>query len=261
MKGIAGKVAIVTGGASGLGAGLVRVFVQAGLKVVIADVLDQPAGRLVHELGQACLFHHTDLCSDADLQSLVDAAAGRFGGIDFLVNVACSYAEHGVHTDRAGWHAVFDVNLIGHVMLMQKALPWLRKSAAPSIVNFSSASGHIAQGGRWVYPATKAAIEQLTRSAALDLAQDGIRVNAVLPGMIGKPPEEYASEEAARRIAGLAERFSMFSRLQTPEEVGEAVLFLCSHHARFITGSCLAADGGYTALGPQGKEVHVPRRP
>jgi NAD(P)-dependent dehydrogenase (short-subunit alcohol dehydrogenase family) len=260
VEGLTGKVAVVTGGASGLGAGMVRSFVAAGLKVVVADLLERQGRLLADELGPACIFQRTDLRSDEDLDALLATAQQRFAGLDFLFNVACSYAEEGLQTSRSGWHQVFDINLFGHALLIQKALPYLVHSQAASIVNFSSASGHIAQMGRWVYPATKAAIEQMTRSAALELADQGIRVNAILPGLIGKPSHEYASEEAAQRIAGLADRFNMFSRLQTAEEVAEAALFLCSSHARFITGACLAVDGGYTALGPQGKERHVPRR-
>lgn len=261
VEGIAGKTAIVTGGASGLGAGLVRAFVRAGVNVAVADILEPQGEQLAAELGAGCLFRRTDLRSDADIDQLLAATQARFGRIDFLINLACSYAEQGLNSSRADWQAVFDINLFGHAMLIQKAVPFLEKSAGASVVNFSSASGHIAQMGRWVYPATKAAIEQMTRSAALELSARGIRVNALLPGMVGKRPEDYPSEEAATKSAAMAARSSMLARLQQPDEVAEAALFLCSSHARFVTGSCLKVDGGYTALGPMARELHVPSRP
>lgn len=260
MQGIDGKVAVVTGGARGLGAGLARSFVQAGARVVVADVQADLGQALQRELGSACEFLSTDLRSDEQIDRLLAGAQARFGGVDFLLNVACSYAEDGLRSSREDWRTVFDVNLFGHAMLIQKAVPLLQRSSSASVVNFSSTSGRIAQLGRWVYPATKAATEQMTRSAALELAPLGIRVNALLPGIIGKPPHEYASAEAAARIEGLAQRSNMLSRIQQPEEVAAAALFLCSTHARFMTGTCLVVDGGCTALGPLGKELHVPRR-
>jgi NAD(P)-dependent dehydrogenase (short-subunit alcohol dehydrogenase family) len=260
MLGINEKVAIVTGGASGLGAGIVRSMVAAGVCVVVADILGKEGALLENELGRNCLFHRTDLTVDSDLDSLLQKCVDRFGGVDFLVNVACSYIDKGVESQRREWHAGFDVNVIGHVMLLQRALPYLKKSSSPSVVNFTSASGHIAQAQRWVYPATKAAIEQVTRSAALDLAEFGIRVNSVLPGLTAKYEQNSAPAEAKRRIESLASRLHMIARPGAPQEVADAVLFLCSDHAKFMTGSCLTVDGGYTSLGPQGREVHVPSR-
>jgi NAD(P)-dependent dehydrogenase (short-subunit alcohol dehydrogenase family) len=260
VDGLNGKVAIVTGGASGLGATLCRAFAAAGTRVVIADIMQPQAQRLQEEIGPASAAVKTDLRSDEDIDRLVAATERQFGGLDFVVNLACSYAEAGVQSSRQQWQAVFDINLFGHALLIQKAVPLLKRSASASVVNFSSASGRIAQMSRWVYPATKAAIEQMTRSAALELAEHGIRVNSLIPGMIAKQPHEYASLEAAERIGALAARSNVLSRLQQPGEVAETVLFLCSSHARFMTGSTLVADGGYTTLGPLGRERHVPQR-
>jgi hypothetical protein len=257
VDGIAESVAIITGGASGLGAGFARRFVREGALVAIADVQEEAGRRLAADLGERALFVKTDITSDEQLDKLIERTQARFGRIDFLLNVACSYAEHGLRSSRAAWHAVFDINLFGHAVLMQKAVPYLSKSKGASVVNLSSASAHIAQMGRWVYPASKAAIEQMTRSAALELAQFGIRVNALLPGMVAKADQP---SDAAQSSADMAQRSNMMGRLQQADEAAEAALFLCSSHARFITGTCLVADGGYTALGPLGKEVHIPRR-
>jgi NAD(P)-dependent dehydrogenase (short-subunit alcohol dehydrogenase family) len=259
VDGIAGSVAIITGGASGLGAGLARRFVREGARVAVADVQDEAGRRLAAELGPNALFLQTDLRSDAQLDALLERTQAQFGRIDFIVNVACSYAEDGLRSSRQDWQSVFDINLFGHAVLIQKAVPYLSKGANASVVNLSSASGHIAQMGRWVYPASKAAIEQMTRSAALELAQFGIRVNALLPGMVAKADGQQPAELAAK-VSAMAQRSNMLGRPQEPDEVAEAALFLCSSHARFITGSCLVADGGYTALGPLGREMHIPKR-
>lgn len=258
MKGIRNRVAVVTGGASGIGAGLVRAFVAAGAKVAVADIQDDAAGEIERELGSQCAFVHADLRRDADIDRLVTFTADRFGGIDFLLNAAATYADRGLESDRAAWQNGFDTNLFGHVMLVRRALELLRRSPWPSVIYFTSESAHVALTGRWIYPATKAAIEQVTRSQALDLAPDRIRVNAVMPGWTEKPWHKSAPPEVKERYAVLADRLHVIGRLGTLEEVSDAVLFLCSEHAGFITGSCLRVDGGHSALGPQGKDKHLP---
>jgi NAD(P)-dependent dehydrogenase (short-subunit alcohol dehydrogenase family) len=143
-------------------------------------------------------------------------------------------------------------------MLVRRAHEHLRRSSWPSITYFSSESGHVGLTGRWIYPATTAAIEQVVRSQALDLATDRIRVNAVMPGWTEKPWHKTAPQEIKDRYADMSNRLHMIGRLGTLQEVADAVLFLCSEHAGFITGSCLRVDGGHSALGPQGKEKHLP---
>jgi NAD(P)-dependent dehydrogenase (short-subunit alcohol dehydrogenase family) len=260
MKGIEGKIAIITGGASGLASGLVRGFVAAGARVVIADILEKEGVALATELGPLCRYLRTDLRRDADIDALVDFTAAEFGGVDFLVNAACTYADEGLGSDRAAWHNGFDVNLIGHVMLLRRALPHLRRSAGPAVVNFTSESAQVGLAGRWVYPATKAAIEQVTRSEALDLAEYGIRVNAVLPGWTEKPWHKTAPQEIVDRYNEMAARLHVLGRMGRMDEVADAVLFLCSDHASFMTGSCLRVDGGHSALGPQARETWLPKQ-
>ena len=258
MNGIADRVAVVTGGASGIGVGLVRAFVAGGAKVVFADIQDPPAQALAHELGRTCAFVHADLRRDDDIDRLVAAAAERFGGIDFLINAAATYADQGLESDRAAWQNGFDTNVVGHIMLLRAALTYLRRSSAPSVVWFSSESAHVALTGRWIYPATKAAIEQVVRSQALDLAPDHIRVNAVMPGWTEKPWHKTAPPDVKEHYARMSDRLHIIGRMGTLPEVADAVLFLCSDHASFITGSCLKVDGGHSALGPQGKDKHSP---
>lgn len=258
MKGIAGRVAIVTGGSSGIGAGLARAFVAAGAWVMVADILEAEGRALAAELGGNCRFLRVDLREDTDIDALVATTVTEFGGIDFLINAAATYVENGGASDRRQWRNGFDVNLIGHVMLVQRAREHLKKSPAPSIVNFTSESAHVGLADRWVYPATKAAIEQVTRSEALDLAVDGIRVNSVMPGWTEKPWQKTAPQEVRDRYASWADRLHMLGRLGRLEEVADAVLFLCSEHASFMTGSCLRIDGGHSALGPQGRDRVLP---
>jgi NAD(P)-dependent dehydrogenase (short-subunit alcohol dehydrogenase family) len=258
MKGIAERVAIVTGGSSGIGAGLVRAFVAAGARVMIADILDKEGAALADELGSRCRFQRTDLRHDGDIDGLVTATVAAFGGIDFLINAAATYVENGAASDRAQWRNGFDINVIGHVMLAQRARDHLKLSPAPSIVNFTSESAHVGLAERWVYPATKAAIEQVTRSEALDLAVDGIRVNSVMPGWTEKPWQKTAPQEVKDRYASWADRLHMLGRLGRLDEVADAVLFLCSEHASFMTGSCLRVDGGHSAMGPQGRDRVLP---
>lgn len=256
MKGIENKVAIITGGAQGVGAGLVAAFAKAGAKIVAMDVQDELGAAVAKAAGANVRFRRTDIRKDEEVQALVDYTVKEFGGIDFLLNPACTYADQGKDTDRAGWQNGFDINVFGHVVLVQKALPHLKQSKTPSIVNFSSESAHVGLSGRWMYPATKAAMEQITRSMALDLAP--IRVNAVMPGWTAKPQHETATPEVKEQYAYWGDRMHMLGRLGTLEEVANAVLFLCSDYATFMTGSCLRVDGGHSALGPQAREVVLP---
>jgi NAD(P)-dependent dehydrogenase (short-subunit alcohol dehydrogenase family) len=258
VKGIDGKVAIVTGGASGIGAGVARAFIAAGANVVIGDLLETEGRALEAELGSQCRFVATDLRRDEDIGRLVDAATQTFGGLDFIICVACTYADRGAESSRSEWMNGFDVNLFGHLLLVQQARPWLARSTCASVVNFSSGSANFALSGRWIYPATKAAIEQVTRSQAMDLAADGIRVNAVQPAWTAKASLESGPAEARERYHSLANRLHMLGRAGRAGEVADAVLFLCSEHAGFVTGSCLRVDGGHTAMGPQGRDRVLP---
>jgi NAD(P)-dependent dehydrogenase (short-subunit alcohol dehydrogenase family) len=252
MRGINGKVAIVTGGARSIGAAVVKELVQEGASVTIIDVLTDEGEALAAELGEKVLFTQADLRSDEQLGHSVDQTVEKFGGIDFIINAAASYHDKGFDSTRADWMFTFDVNVFGSVMLLQKAYPHLARSGAGAVVNFSSESAHAAQAKRWVYPCTKAAIEELTRSQALDVAKDNIRVNAVIPGWTWSTPISKAHKEKPEWVDQLAAQFHMNGRIGTAEEVARAVLFLCSTDASLITGSMLPVDGGHAALGPQG---------
>jgi NAD(P)-dependent dehydrogenase (short-subunit alcohol dehydrogenase family) len=252
MRGLQGKVAIVPGGATKIGRAVVQAFVDAGTKVMVADIADPGA------LPDGAAFTRCDLRSDTDIAALVTATRDRWGRIDFLVNVACSYLDNGAASTRAEWLEALDINLVGSVMLMQAARADLAASRG-AIVNFGSISSRVAQTGRWVYPVSKAAILQLTRNQAMDLAPDGIRVNAVSPGWTWSNIMDQLTGGNRAKTDAVAAPFHLLGRVANPEEVASAVLFLCSDEASFITGTDLAVDGGYGAMGPEQAVPAIPK--
>ncbi|MCI5076063.1 SDR family oxidoreductase [Oricola sp.] len=254
MRGLEGKVAIVPGGATKIGAAIVKAFQAAGTKVMVADINAEAGATLV---GDGVAFKETDLRDDAQIAALVEATKAEFGRIDFLVNVACSYLDNGAASTRAEWLESLDVNIVGSVMLMQAAREELASNGG-AIVNFGSISARVAQTGRWLYPVSKAAILQLTRNQAMDLAGDGIRVNAVSPGWTWSNIMDELTGGNREKTDSVAAPFHLLKRTGHPEEVASAVLFLCSDEAGFITGTDIRVDGGYTAMGPERAEPAIP---
>jgi NAD(P)-dependent dehydrogenase (short-subunit alcohol dehydrogenase family) len=251
MRGLSGKVAIVPGGCTKIGRAVVDAFVAAGTKVMVADIAEGGG------FADGVAFQHCDLRDDAQIAALVQATKDRFGRIDFLVNVACSYLDNGAASTRAEWLESLDVNVVGSVMLMQAAEAELAKNRG-AIVNFGSISSRVAQTGRWLYPVSKAAILQLTRNQAMDLAPKGIRVNAVSPGWTWSNIMDQLTNGNRAKTDSVAAPFHLLGRVANPEEVASAVLFLCSDEASFITGTDIRVDGGYTAMGPERAEPAIP---
>ncbi|KEA65313.1 short-chain dehydrogenase/reductase SDR clustered with dienelactone hydrolase [Marinobacterium lacunae] len=252
-------VALITGGATLIGAEVAKAFVAEGGKVAILDLDAVGGAKLADELGASALFIETDITDDDQLQAAVSRSAEHFGGIDYLVNLACSYIDDGADSPRADWLKALDINLVSAVMAAKMARPWLKASQRGAIVNFTSISAQAAQTGRWIYPASKAAMKHLTRSMALDFAPDGIRVNSVSPGwtwsrVIGEV--SGGNREKADRVAA---PFHILGRLGDPQEVAQVVTFLCSSKASFVTGADYAVDGGYSALGPEQQEPAIPK--
>ncbi len=259
MEGLKGRVAIVTGGATLIGAHVVRAFHREGTKVAIADIDVKGGQAIADELGPGVLFVKTDLADDAQITACVERTVAAFGGIDFLINLACVYIDNGIQASRQDWLDSYNINVVGGVMLLKAARPHMVKRSGSAVVNFASISAKVAQTGRWLYPVTKAAILQLTRNQAMDLAADGIRVNAVSPGWTWcRLMDELTHGDKAKtnRVGG---PFHLLGRIGEPEEVAQAVLFLCSTHASFITGADLAVDGGYSAMGPEQAVPAIPK--
>jgi NAD(P)-dependent dehydrogenase (short-subunit alcohol dehydrogenase family) len=259
MDGIKDKVAIVTGGATLIGAEVVRAFHDAGTKVVIADINAKDGEAIAKALGANVLFVQTDLAEDKQIASCVEKTVKAFGGVDFLVNLACVYIDNGLASTREEWLASYNVNVVGGAMMLQAVRPHMVKRGGGAVVNFGSISAKVAQPGRMLYPTTKAATLQLTRNEAMELAADKIRVNSVSPGWTWcRLMDEWTHGDKGKtnKVGGA---FHLLGRVGEPREVADAVLFLCSNHASFITGTDLAVDGGYSAMGPEMAEPAIPK--
>ena len=259
MDGIKDKVAIVTGGATLIGAEVVRAFHDAGTKVVIADINAKDGEAIAKALGANVLFVQTDLAEDKQIASCVEKTVKAFGGVDFLVNLACVYIDNGLASTREEWLASYNVNVVGGAMMLQAVRPHMVKRGGGAVVNFGSISAKVAQPGRMLYPTTKAATLQLTRNEAMELAADKIRVNSVSPGWTWcRLMDEWTHGDKGKtnKVGGA---FHLLGRVGEPREVADAVLFLCSNHASFITGTDLAVDGGYSAMGPEMMEPAIPK--
>ena len=244
-----GKVALITGGARGMGAAEARLFAEEGARVVIADILE-PEGNQVEagivEFGGEAMFVRMDVTSEEDWKSAIEGTVAKFGKLDVLVNNAGISAR--IYTDDSsieGWDRIMAVNAKGVYLGTMHAVPSMIEAGGGSIVNISSIMGLVgSEFGHPGYHASKGAVRLFTKAMAVRYARDGIRVNSVHPGFM--PPmrdQPIFSEEEDRYVAGA----TPIGRRGSVEEVANAVLFLASDEASYITGAELAVDGGYTA--------------
>jgi NAD(P)-dependent dehydrogenase (short-subunit alcohol dehydrogenase family) len=248
MRGLEGKVAMVAGGATSLGAAIARAFHRAGTRVAIADI-DAAAGEAL-AAGLAGVFCRTDVTDDAQIRGAIEAALGAFGGVDFFVNTACTFADSGLASTRQEWLQALNVNIVSGAVFVRELAPHMKRRGGGAIVQFGSIAGKFGQRGRMLYPVAKAAMQQVTRSLAMELAPDKIRVNTISPGWTwSRVIEGLAKGDRAKadRIGG---EYHPLGRIGDAEDVASAALFLCSDEARHITGVDLPVDGGYAITGP-----------
>ena len=243
------KVALISGGARGMGAVEAHLFAREGCKVVIGDVLEDEGRRTeaeINESGGECVFVRLDVTSEESWQSAVGEAVDRFGKLDILVNNAGIYRTNNVtETSSDEWDQVMDINAKGVFLGTKAAIPAMKDNGSGSIVNISSVAGLVGNQMSSAYTASKGAVRLLTKSTAVQYARDGIRCNSVHPGTIvtdmtsGLLANDAYREDRINRTP--------LGRLGTPEDVALGVLFLSSDEASFMTGSELVIDGGRTA--------------
>lgn len=247
------KVAIVTGGAMGIGKGIVTVFAQEGAKVVIADI-NEVAGREtekeLRDQGFEAFFVRCDVSNEEDVKAMIQKTIERYGALHILVNNAGIGVYKSItEATREEFERCLAVNLVGPFLCSKYAIPHIKASGGGSIINIASVHSVQNVGGTAPYAASKGGLAALTRAAAIDVARDNIRVNAICPGWIDTPLVRgiFASSPDPEGMRRQVERRQLLGRLGTPEDVGYAALFLASDESSYVTGSLLFVDAGMTA--------------
>jgi NAD(P)-dependent dehydrogenase (short-subunit alcohol dehydrogenase family) len=251
-----GRVAAVTGGASGIGEATVRRFVEERARVAFADRDSARGASVAKQIeggGGQVLFVEARTDRETDASDFIRRAVERFGRLDILVNNAAIRLYHDVtQASEESWDDIWAVNVKGYAFCAKAAIPAMRRTRGGSIINIASNSAFIASANAVQYDTTKAAVTGLTRAMALDHAADNIRVNALCPGPTLTPFHERRASEAGRTPEEFMEEFgqdTMLKRPATPSEIAACVLFLASDDASFVTGTCLFADGGEASKG------------
>jgi NAD(P)-dependent dehydrogenase (short-subunit alcohol dehydrogenase family) len=245
---LAGKVAIISGAASGMGAATAQLFAREGAKVVIGDVLEHEGGQVADAIGSAARFEKLDVTDEDNWDSVVAATTRHFGKLDVLVNNAgiSGSAEQDFYSTDA-WHRIMAVNATGVFFGIKYAVPAIKSTGGGSIVNLSSIAAIIgSEHVHMAYNASKAAVRLMTKSVAVQHAKDGIRCNSVHPGIM--PPMRTSGRTADPAIRAERMRVIPMRRPGRVEEVANAILFLASDEASYITGSEIHVDGGAIAI-------------
>jgi len=242
------RVAVMTGGASLIGVAFARRWIDAGGAIILGDRNEAAQAEIETAVGDAGRYLVGDVTDDGHLSALVGAAVTGFGRLDAVVSGPAIFEDDGYGSSRELWHRALDINLVSAARLTEAALPHL--AAGATVVYVASVSGRVAQPNRMVYNTTKAALLMLAKSGSQHLAPRGIRVNTVSPGWTWSRNVErrYGDRDRADTFAA---EFQPLGRMADPAEIADAIMFLTSHQASFVTGADLVVDGGYTAIGPE----------
>jgi len=251
---LSGKVAIITGGMNGIGKVCSATLIRAGADVFIADLDTTLAEAVITEISpdtnREVQVIEVDVSSSDQCSSLIQQAAQRFGNLDILINCAALFIQQpALEMDTAQWQRIFEVNVHGAYYCAQAfAHQAIKQKRGGAIVNISSISATQMMPGRAAYSASKAALNALTQALAFEWAGHNIRVNAIAPIHVNTPRIRQVAEQGRLNLSAISNRIPM-GRLAEPEEIADAVLFLCGKQSRFITGQIIAVDGGYTING------------
>jgi NAD(P)-dependent dehydrogenase (short-subunit alcohol dehydrogenase family) len=249
-KSLSGKVAVVTGATSGIGKYAAIALSQAGARVVLAGRREKEGDAVVADIrkldGEA-MFIKTDVTEEGDVEALISQTVSKYGRLDIAVNNAGLESSGSVaEISEQEYRKIFDCNVWGVIAAMKYEVPAMLKTGGGSIINISSVAGHIGMAGAGVYVASKHAVEGFTKCAALELAQQGIRVNTVAPGAISTEMFNRFTEGAEGAAEYITSLHPM-GRIGSPDEIANPIVFLASSAASFMTGQHLTIDGGWTA--------------
>ncbi len=255
MSKLDGKVAVITGGASGIGEATVKLFVDEGARVVIADIQDEPGQELARSLGEAAIYQHTDVTSEDGIQGAVGRAVADFGHLDIMFNNAGGLRARGsiLEISTEAFDAALALLLRSVFLGMKQAGIVMAAQGSGTILSTSSVAGISPGRGPHVYATAKAAVIHLTKSVALELGEHKVRVNCICPGGVATPLVCDAAGVGLEAMPAILEGLSHnqpLARACLPEDIAGAALWLCSDAADYITGQSLTIDGG-EALGPR----------
>jgi NAD(P)-dependent dehydrogenase (short-subunit alcohol dehydrogenase family) len=254
-KRLQGKVALITGGTSGMGRGTVDLFVDEGARIVVADILDDKGALMEQEFGSSLAYAHCDVAIESDVKAAVDLAVERFGRLDCMFNNAGIGGVSGAieEIDMEGFDQTVGVLFKGVVLGMKYATPVMAEQGSGSIINTASIAGTHSGYGPHVYSGCKAAVVQITKTVALEVGPKGIRVNAICPGAIatsifgrglGLPTE--AADRSAKLMEGAFQSLQPIKRSGLPSDIAKIALFLASDDSTFVSGQAIAVDGALT---------------
>jgi len=249
-----GKVALITGGAMGMGAATAELFAAEGAKVVIADLNEELGRRQAQKIagaGGACAFVKADVSKAADVEAMVQFVVDTYGRLDVALNNAARSPDDKplAEMDEQAWNAVIAVDLTGVALCLKYEIrQMLKQGTGGSIINTSSVSGVRPQPATPAYVAAKHGVIGLTKQAAMDYSPQGIRINAVAPGAVDTPMLRGALEHFKLDPAAYAKQLSLLGRFADPREVAQAHLWLASDLSSYVTGAVIMVDGGYTAM-------------